>query len=135
APTATITANPTNPSNSTAATFAFGSTETGSSFQCALDGAAFTGCATAVSYTGLAAGSHTFQVKATDLAGNTGAAVSASWTVDTTAPTASITSSPANPTSATSASFVFSASETGSTFQCALDGGAFAGCTSPATYS
>src|SRR5207245_2548539 len=133
APTASITASPTNPSNSASPSFSF-SSEAGASFQCALDGAAFASCSSPKSYTGLADGSHTFQVKATDTAGNTGSAASFTWTVDTVAPAASITASPTNPSNSSSPSFSFS-SEAGATFQCALDGAAFAACSSPKSYS
>jgi len=46
-------------------------------------------------YSGLAGGSHTFQVKATDQAGNVGQPASYTWTVDTTPPAMTLTS-PAN---------------------------------------
>src|SRR5207302_4679401 len=110
------------------------SSEAGASFQCALDGAAFASCSSPKSYTGVVNGSHTFQVKATDTAGNTGVAASYTWTVDTVVPTASITASPTNPSNNSTPSFSFS-SEAGATFQCALDAGAFASCSSPKSYS
>ena len=53
---------------------------------------------------------------------------------DTTPPETTITSGPASPTSATSATFMFSSTEAGSTFACALDLGAFLPCASPFTY-
>src|SRR5207237_8888064 len=96
APTASITASPTNPSNSSSPSFSF-SSEAGASFQCALDGAAFAACSSPKSYSGVADGSHTFQVKATDTSEKTGTAASSTWTIDTVAPTASITASPTNP--------------------------------------
>ena len=133
AATATITASPTNPSNSASPSFSFTS-EAGASFTCALDGGAFAGCSSPTSYTSVADGSHTFQVKATDAAGNTGAAASYTWTVDTSAPTATITTSPTNPSNSASPSFSFT-SEAGATFTCALDGAAFAGCSSPKSYA
>jgi hypothetical protein len=54
---------------------------------------------------------------------------------DTTAPDTSITSGPADPTTSTSASFSFTATESGSTFQCKLDSGAYAACASPKAYT
>ena len=122
-------ASPTNPSNTSSPSFSFTS-EAGATFTCALDGAAFAGCSSPKSYTTVADGSHTFQVKATDAAGNTGTAASYTWTVDTIAPTATISASPTNPSNSASPSFSFS-SEAGATFTCALDGAAFAGCSSP----
>src|SRR5207248_2261809 len=122
APTVTITTQPPNPTNLTSASFSFTSSKTGSTFQCKLDGGTSTTCTSPASYTGLAAGSHTFTVTAIDPAGNTGSA-SSTWTIDTTPPTVTITAQPANPTNLTSASFSFTSSKTGSTFQCKLDGG------------
>jgi Ca2+-binding RTX toxin-like protein len=55
--------------------------------------------------------------------------------LDTTAPDTVISSAPPATTSDRSASIVFSATEAGSTFQCSLDGAAFAACASPITYS
>lgn len=83
---ATITNGPANPSNSRAASFTF--TGTGTAFDCALDTAAFTPCASPQSYNGLAYGDHHFQVRARDGAGQTGAAASFAWTVLNAAPVA-----------------------------------------------
>jgi large repetitive protein len=240
APTATIGSGPADPTTQTSAIFAFTSSETGSTYACSLDGAAFTACTSPQAYSGLSPGSHSFQVRATDPAGNTGPAAAASWTitaadttpplvtlaqpadgsstqattptfsgtagtasgdstsitvriysgtgtdgtlvqtltttrtasaysvsaspaladgvysarasqsdqagntgtssantftVDTTAPTATIGSGPADPTTQTSAIFAFTSSETGSTYACSLDGAAFTACTSPQAYS
>ena len=51
------------------------------------------------------------------------------------APETAITAGPSGTVSSTTASFSFSASIVGSTFACSLDGGAYAGCISPTTYS
>ena len=124
-------------SSSTNATFNFSSNETGSTFTCSLDNAGFAACDSPKTYTGLSQGAHTFQVRATDAAGNTDdSPASHGWTVDTAAPQTSIGSGgPAATTTSTSASFSFTASETGSTFQCSLDGAAFAACTSPKAHT
>src|SRR5205085_1173274 len=123
-----------NPTNQTSASFSFTSSKTGSTFQCKLDGGTASGCTSPATYSALAAGSHTFTVTATDPAGNTGNA-SSTWTIDTSAPTVTITAQPANPTNSTSASFSFTSSKTGSTFQCKLDGGTNTSCTSPVSYT
>ena len=136
APVVTLSGQPANPTNSSSASFGFTSSEPGSTFQCSLDGAAFAACTSPLSLTGLAQGSHSFVVKATDAAGNTSpGGASYSWTVDTTAPDTTITAGPSNPTGDTTASFSFTSSEANSTFQCSLDNAGFAACSSPQAYS
>jgi hypothetical protein len=56
-------------------------------------------------------------------------------TVDTTVPDTSITSGPSGTARSTSASFEFSSSESGPTFECRLDDSAWSACTSPKEYS
>ncbi len=133
-PTPTITSSPPNPSASASASFGFSDGEAGVTFLCSLDGAAFLSCTSPKTYSGLADGSHTFQAKARDAAGNDSSAASFTWIVDTTPPTTSITSSPSNPSNDPNPSFGFSANESAS-FQCSLDGSAFSACTSPKSYS
>ena len=124
-------------STATGATFDFSSTELPATFQCSLDGAAFASCASPRSYSGLADGSHTFQVRAIDTATNVDPTpASYTWTIDTTAPVTSIgPTTPAANTSSSNATFDLASSEAGSTFECRLNGGAFASCTNPATYT
>jgi large repetitive protein len=134
-PTTTISSSskPPNPTNTTSANFVFSASEQ-ASFQCTLDGGPAADCTSPTNYGGLADGSHTFSVRATDAAGNTGPAATHTWTVDTIAPTATITNRPNDPSGVKSATFEFSASEAAS-FKCDLDGGGFAACSSPKTYS
>jgi subtilisin family serine protease len=54
---------------------------------------------------------------------------------DTTPPETTILERPLSTTTQRDASFGFAADEAGSAFQCALDGGPFAGCSSPKTYA
>src|SRR5918999_5014814 len=63
-------AKPGAKTTSTEASFRFSSSEQGSSFDCALDGAGFAPCTTPTRYTGLARGEHEFRVRAIDRAGN-----------------------------------------------------------------
>jgi hypothetical protein len=106
-------------------------------FECSLDGAAYSACSSPLTSPGLGQGAHTFDVQATDEAGNTDPTPAHhAWTVDTTAPDTTITSSPASPTGSTSATFEFTGSDNITSagdldFECSLDGGAFAGCASP----
>jgi hypothetical protein len=71
-PDTIIDTNPPDPSSTDSAAFTFHSTEPLGSLECKLDSGAWTNCDSGTaSYTGLANGSHTFQVRATDQAGNT----------------------------------------------------------------
>src|SRR3989338_4839240 len=69
-PDTTITAKPRDTSISTAASFSFTSTQTGSAFECSLDAGSFESCTSPKTYTGLTRSSHTFSVRARDAAGN-----------------------------------------------------------------
>ncbi|MDA0181841.1 Ig-like domain-containing protein [Solirubrobacter phytolaccae] len=127
APNTTIGSGPSGATASTTATFTFTSNEGGVNFQCALDGAAFGACP--VSYTGLAQGAHTFQVRAVDTAGNVDASPAVqNWTVDTVAPDTTLVGGPTGATASTSATFTYTSNEGGVNFQCALDGAAFSAC-------
>src|SRR6266545_4411582 len=90
-PETTITSGPASLSASPDATFAFTSDESGSTFECSLDGSAFGACSSPATYTGLGDGAHTFDVRATDSSANTDASPdSASWTIDATDPNVSL---------------------------------------------
>src|SRR5215211_1068838 len=87
APDTSIGSGPEGDVNSTGASFELGSDEGWVSFECRLDGGAFEPCPSPKQYTGLSDGPHTFEARATDLAGNAdGSPASRSWTVDTVAP-------------------------------------------------
>lgn len=135
APQTTITAGPFGTVNTTTATFTFTSSEAGSTFACQMDGGGFSACTSPKTYLGLAAGTHTFEVRATDAAGNTDLSpASRTWTIDTTAPQTTIDSGPSGIVQARTATFTFSSDEPGS-FACQLDGSGFSACTSPKTYT
>ncbi|HKY11885.1 MAG TPA: hypothetical protein VJL85_00935 [Gaiellaceae bacterium] len=133
APTAALTSAPSSLSSSSAATFAFSADEP-SSFDCALDDRGFEPCSSPATYHGLGDGQHAFNVRARDAVGNLSPAVSRAWTIDTTAPETTLASAPKAVTTASSATFTFSASEAGS-FECRLDGAPFALCGSPKSYA
>ncbi|HSK16581.1 MAG TPA: HYR domain-containing protein [Gaiellaceae bacterium] len=70
----------------TGAVFSFsGSAET-AGFACRLDGGAWAPCTSPVSYSGLAEGSHAFQVRARDSSGDQSPPATFGWTIDVTAP-------------------------------------------------
>ena len=77
----------------------------------------------------LADGSYTFEVRATDAAGNAGEVASLAYTVDTVGAVGDVDSGPNGLTNDATPTFSFS-SEGGATFACALDS-AFAPCESP----
>lgn len=135
APVVSILNKPNNPTNSSAAAFTFSVNET-ATVQCRRDSASFGACATSTShsYTGLGDGSHTFYVRATDVAGNQ-ATGSYTWTIDTTPPTTTITEAPASPYPVDYATFRFSSNDASATFQCSLNGGSFVACSSPRNYT
>lgn len=132
-PTAALAPGPAALSNTRAATFAFSADEP-SSFECRLDDRSLEPCSSPGSYDGLGDGPHTFAVRPTDAAGNAGDLTSFSWLIDATAPETTIGSRPRSGTRTGSATFTFSASELAS-FECKLDGTAFAPCSSPKTYA
>src|SRR5215212_7448759 len=70
-PDTVINSGPSGTIKTTDTRFTFSSTEPSSTFECSLDGADFSACSSPWEYTGLANGSHTFKVRATDAAGNT----------------------------------------------------------------
>ncbi len=65
-PETTINSSPNATTSSTSATFTFSSNEPGVTFECKLDSGAFTACTSPQSYSGLAVGSHQFEVRAID---------------------------------------------------------------------
>jgi hypothetical protein len=137
APDTSITSGPSGATASASASFAFTATEP-ASFECRLDsGSKWTHCASPESYGDLADGNHSFEVRAKDALGNTDASpASASFNVDTQPPNTTIISFPGEPISSalSSATFAFASSASGATFECRLDGGIWAPCTSPVSY-
>jgi len=143
APETTIDSGPSGSISVADATFAFSASETGATFECRLDGAAYSACTSPAGYSNLSDGSHTFDVRATDAAGNTDATPASSTFIvgvppppqDTTPPDTTIDSGPSGTVDSTSASFAFSSTESGSNFECSLDGATLASCGSPNSYA
>ncbi|MDX6601504.1 MAG: large repetitive protein [Solirubrobacterales bacterium] len=145
APSASLTANPKDPSPGKSASFRYSSNEVGSKFECRLEPleVAFTACNTQPKvYPSLVDGDYEFLVRAIDAAGNVQSTPTAfAWTVDNsledkTPPETAIDSKPADPSGSPVASFTYSSNEPGSSFQCKLDSGNFNSCPATgATYS
>jgi hypothetical protein len=69
-PDTTITSGPPASTANNDASFAFTASEPAAFFECQVDGAGFVPCGPPQTYTGLADGNHTFEVRATDFNGN-----------------------------------------------------------------
>jgi hypothetical protein len=137
-PTAVIDTHPTDPSRGDSVAFAFHADES-SSFECSLVALgtppSYAPCQKAgeQTYTTVADGEYTFSVRPTDLATNVGTAATFEWEVshlapDTTPPQTTIVAKPTDPSTSSSAAFAYESTEPGSTFECSLDGAAFASC-------
>jgi hypothetical protein len=133
-PDTTILSGPSGPTSDATPTFTYGSTEVPATFKCRLDGGVFVACSSGFPFDTLSDGPHTLEVKALDSALNEDPSPdSTSFTIDTAAPDTTILSGPAGPTSDATPTFTFDSSEPGSSFQCSIDGGAFAPCGSSFT--
>ena len=91
-PDTTLVTNPGSPSNAAHPVFSFSASESTQGYECRLDGGAWASCSSPDTLSSTPAdGTHTFEVRAIDLAGNTDASpASWTWLEDTTAPTASL---------------------------------------------
>lgn len=147
-PEAKITSHPTDPSESSVASFAYDSNEPGSVFECSLDGAPFTPCpGTGIVYAGLASGPHSFQVRAIDTSSNVGSPVGFSFTIvsqhqlfqqqpfvsTVQAPNTLFTGKPPPRTRDRTPTLRFKSTPSPATFQCKIDGKPFKPCRSPLT--
>ena len=107
--------------------FEYASNDPTATFQCSLDGGDFVPCS--AEYT-VEPGPHTLRVRAVDPAGNVDPTPAEyTWTVvDDTAPDTTITQGPPSRGPGRTGRFEYASTESGSTFQCSLDGGAYAPC-------
>ena len=142
-PTVNIQSSPAALTSSTSASFSFDGADTGggsvASYQCRIDLGAYSACSSPRSYTSLAAGAHTVDIRAIDTAGNTGSAASYTWNIDLSGPVLTVSSAPASVTNLSNATFAFTATDSGGGsidhYECSLDGGAASVCVSPATWN
>jgi outer membrane protein OmpA-like peptidoglycan-associated protein len=133
-PTTTITNQPPAQSAAPATTFQFTSTN-GSGYECRLDGGAWATCTSPRNLSGLADGSHTFDVRAVFGGLSDPTPESVTWVVDTAAPDTTISSTPPSLSASRSASLPFTGSDGSGTgvasYECQIDGGLWIVCTSP----
>jgi hypothetical protein len=136
-PTVTISSGPDEGSTSGDArpSFGFDASESGTSFRCQLDSGGLAPCSSPYSVNSrLSNAQHTFEIMATDRAGNTGPTVVRTWTVNAPPLDVRINDGPA-PGSAINdptPTFQFSSSELRAGFRCRVggDGAAFTPCDS-----
>jgi hypothetical protein len=145
-PTTTIDSGPSGLTNNANPSFTFHANEAGSTYQCKRDGpggtvGVFAACTSPKAYTGLADGSYTFSVRATDPVGNVETTPpTRAFSVDTAPVHTFIDSGPTGTAAASYATFTFHSSKPSSTFECKRDGpgattGAWIACTSPKMYT
>lgn len=135
-PKPTLSGLPSGTTKTTSVSPTFSDTESTATFRCSLDGATPVSCTSPRSITGLADGTHTFAVTARDAAGNSSAAATGTWTVDTQPPPVpSVTTGPADPTNSTSATFQVYDTDATATLTCRVDSGAYATCGPTASYA
>jgi hypothetical protein len=137
APAVSITSGPAAFTNQTSASFAFGAADaTPTTVECRLDSGPLALCSGgAKTYAGLAEGQHSFQVVATDSAGNVSTTAERDFAVDLTPPETAITVAPSGVVQTGSAHIEFGASEAASGFACSVDGAAPIACSSPLNLS
>lgn len=131
APDTTIAGGPTDGSTigDSTPTFTFNSNESGATFECRLDGAAWTTCVSPVTTSTLADGEHTFEARARDLFSADQTPATRTFTVDTTAPNTVIDSGPADGNyDEGSYNFAFHSTDSNATLECRVGGGAWFSC-------
>ena len=126
APTVSITSGPAEGTTSgdPRPSFGFAADESGVGFECRLDGGGFAACDSPFTASGrLADGPHTFDVRATDRAGNVGATATRSWTVQAEVDvwiTSGLRSGAV--TNQRTPGFRFTSSDSLAAFRCRMDG-------------
>ncbi|MDZ4678172.1 MAG: hypothetical protein SGI74_11770 [Oligoflexia bacterium] len=125
----TITNKPLKFAGLKSASFSFSTLQSGSTFQCKLDAGAAVPCTSPFNYTNLTDGIHYFTVFATNNAGTMWASENFNWNVDENFINLN-TSNPPTTSTSTSATITFNSDAHAPTFQCKLDSGSFAPCTS-----
>ncbi|MBA3541346.1 MAG: hypothetical protein H0T79_17170, partial [Deltaproteobacteria bacterium] len=131
-PAVTITGGPSGTTSDPTPTFTFSVTGGPATTTCRIDTGALTACTASFTATALADGAHTFEVVATDTAGNTDSATRA-FTLDTTPPTVTITTFPASPTNDPNPTITFVVGAGPATTTCQVDTATPVACTSPFT--
>jgi hypothetical protein len=128
----TWTSTPPNHVASNTVTLAFTAEDPKATAWCSIDGASATPCGNPLVLNGLADGMHAVSVHTINTLGNVGPAIQTTFTVDTTAPTVTLTGTTI---SMNTASLRFTVDDPSATAWCSLDGSLAAACTTPVTYT
>ncbi len=126
-----ILSGPSGPTASDDPSFTFRSIPAGLSFECSLDGAGFTACTSPRAFMNLAAGEHTFRVRARTPTRVDETPASRTFTIDVELPVALITGGPTDDSIVgPSGTFTYTTSplDEEATFECALDSTLFTAC-------
>jgi Big-like domain-containing protein/hemolysin type calcium-binding protein/putative glycosyl hydrolase len=117
APAVTVTSGPADGSTSSNRnpSFSFDSNESSASLTCQLDSGGFAPCSSPYAASQLDNGQHSFQVRATDKAGNVGSAAR-TWRIGLV-----ITSGPASPTNDPTPTFAFTSPDSSTSTSCRVD--------------
>lgn len=134
-----ILSGPTRLANSRTATFLIDPVRPGIDLMCRIDGWEWARCPGGeddgtpreVTFTGLLDADHLLEVRGEGSFSGAGPIATYEWTVDATAPIVSLASGPRGRVASASARFDFSTTEQGASFECRLDGAAFAPCAAP----
>jgi hypothetical protein len=137
-PTITISAGPALTTNLATAHYVFAAADANSGvarMECQLDTVGYTPCTSPLDYTALAIGTHRFDVRAVDRAGNTSAAQSETWTIDSGAPVTVFNQQPSTPTKIAQATFAWTSTDPSGVASetCSLDAATPSLCLSPVT--
>lgn len=142
APVLMVSEKPSDVSNSKTPRVAFAASQNGSpltQFNCQLDQQSGQACTSPWTQSALAEGRHTLTLRAWSLQGSWSEPLTFSWIVDSISPTTPVlTTMTSTTTTSRSLSFAFMSTDAGSAvanYECALNSGAFAACTSPKSYS
>lgn len=127
----TITGGPGAASGANPAPFTFTSPTAGATFECDIDMAGFLPCTSPVAITDTTARYHAFRVRAKNAAGVDRTPATRLYTIDVVPPNTTISGTPSGVDNSGLTEASFTASEADATFECALDGAAFASCMNP----
>ncbi len=131
-PETTIASGPEVATNDATPSFGLGADEPGASFECRVDAEAFAACGQTFTTAALPDGPRVIEARAIDPAGNVDPTpASRALVIDTAAPETRIDAGASGLSRAAVQTFVFSSSEAGSSFECSVDGAAFAACAAP----